>query len=160
LSVPRSGWFPQFNWAVFGPLIAVLALIVGISGFVVSFTVPGSGSSGGSSEATTRDTHVPGTGGGVDLRPPQLVKSQLFSLSARVNGTPTIRRGPGTQYPVVAKVTDGQEFHVIACSPGCEWLRVFSLTDDGQWWLPSVFVTVSGKLEELPILTPIDSAGR
>lgn len=152
--------FPQLNWPVFAPLIVVLALVVGVSGFVVSLTAPGTRGSASPAPQASRDSRVPGTGGGADLRPPELVRSQLFSLSARVNGTPTIRRGPGTQYPAVTKALDGQEFHVIACSPGCDWLRVFSLTDEGQWWLPAVFLSVSGKVEQLPVLAPTDSGGR
>ena len=156
--MPRSSvWLPQLDWSVFGALVVVLALIVGISGFVVGLTASGERSSGSDQGAQRR---VPGTGGGVDLRPPELVRRQLFSLSARVNGAPAIRRGPGTQYPVVGKATDGQELHVIACSPGCEWLRVFTLADDGQWWIPAVFLSVSGRLEDLPVLTPTDSSGR
>jgi hypothetical protein len=134
----------------------VLALIIGIAGFVVSITVSGD-TSGGQSQGAGISGHVPGTGGGVELRPPELVRSQLFSLSGRVTGSPTMRRGPGTQYPAVRQVADGQEYHVIACSPGCEWLRVLNLNDDGQWWLPAVFLDVSGELEELPILTPSES---
>lgn len=160
--MPRSSAFPQLNWAVAGPLIVALALIIGVAGFIVSLTVADAGAGVGKrqGEHAAGSDHVPGTGGGVDLRPPQLVRSQLFSLSARVMGTPTIRRGPGTQYPAVRTATEGQEFHVIACSPGCEWLRVFSLNDDGQWWLPASFLAVSGKVEELPILTPVETGGR
>ncbi len=154
--MPRlASRFPQFNWPVFGPLIVVLALIVGISGFAVSLTT---GSDGVGAARQESQSHMPGTGGGEDLRPPELVRSKLFSLSARVNGSPTIRRGPGTQYPSVAKAVDGQELHVIACSPNCEWLRVFSLTDDGQWWVPSAFLTVSGDVHQLPVLTPTDAS--
>lgn len=148
---------PQFNWPVLGPLIVVLALIVGVSGFIVTLTATGTRTN--APRRPAGESLAGGTGGGADLRPPELVRSQLFSLSARVNGAPTIRRGPGTQYPVVAKAVDGQEFHVIACSAGCEWLRVFSLTDDGQWWLPAVFLSVSGATAELPVLTPSDSSG-
>lgn len=148
---------PQFNWSVFGPLVVILSLIVGVSGFVYSL---GTGEDAGPAQAALSATHAPGTGGGADLRPPELVKSELFSLSARVNGSPTIRRGPGTQYPTVAKAVDGQELHVIACSPGCDWLRVFSLTDSGQWWLPSAFLTVSGDVHQLPVLTPTDASGQ
>ncbi len=145
--------FPQFNWPIFGPIVVLLALLVGISGFVVSLTVD-DGASSGAVSASSSGGRVPGTGGAEDLRPPDAVKSKLFSLSARVNGAPTIRRGPGTQYPAVNQAVDGQELHVIACSPGCEWLRVFTLSDSGQWWLPAVFVSVSGKVEQLPILAP------
>ncbi len=143
--------FPQFNWPIFGPIMVLLALLVGISGFVVSLTME---SGAGSVSAGASGGRVPGTGGAEDLRPPDAVKSKLFSLSARVNGNPTIRRGPGTQYATVNQATDGQELHVIACSPGCEWLRVFTLSDSGQWWLPAVFVSVSGRVEQLPVLTP------
>ena len=145
---------PQFNWPVFGPLIVALALIVGVSGFMYSLTT--TREQPGPVREPAGDARAPGTGGGADLRPPELVRSKLFSLSARVNGSPTIRRGPGTQYPAVAKAMDGQEFHVIACSPRCEWLQIFSLTDDGQWWLPSVFLSVSGDVQELPVLTPVE----
>lgn len=157
--MPQRNWLAQFNWAVVGPLVTVLALIIGVAGFVVSLTVSGEPSSGVSPapEARATSTPQPGTGGGVELLPPQLVRSPLFSLSARVNGSPTIRRGPGTQYAAVRQVADGQEFHVIACSPGCEWLRLLNLNDDGQWWLPAVFLSVSGKLEQLPVLVPTES---
>src|SRR5207249_9302551 len=117
---------------IFGPLIVVFALIVGVSGFIVGLVGTGDGDSAGQPGG-----HVAGTGGGVDLRPPELVRSPLFSLSARINGSPTIRRGPGTQYAAVDKLPDGEEVHVIACSPGCDWLRILSLTDDGQRWIPS-----------------------
>jgi hypothetical protein len=145
----RREWLPQFNWPVFGPLIVVIALVVGISGLVVGLLA-----GGGEADRSLA------TGGGYDLRPPELVRAQVFSLSARVIGSPTIRRGPGTQYPAVGRATDGQELHVIACSPDCAWLRVFTLTDEGQWWLPAVFLSVSGRLEDLPVLTPVEAPGR
>lgn len=155
--MPRSDWFPQFNWSVFAPLLIVLAMIVGVSGWIANLTIDRERAPAAASGASAP---APGTGGGVDLRPPELVRSQLFSLSVRVSGNPTIRRGPGTQYAAVTKAAEGQEFHVIACSPGCEWLRLFSLADDGQWWLPAVFLAVSGNIQELPVLTPSEPAGR
>lgn len=148
----RRRSLPQLNWAVVAPLTVALALLVGASGFIYGFFAPGSDIGSG-----VTAQRAPGTGGGVDLRPPELVKSKLFSLSARIVGTPTIRRGPGTQYAEVFKVNDGQEFHVVACSPGCSWLQVFSLTgEQEQWWLPSTFLAVSGNIDELPILTPVE----
>lgn len=157
----RLGPVPQLNWSVAGPLVVILSLIVGLSGFVVSYTGTGIGGSDDRPVSAARNLGASGTGGGVDLRPPELVKSQIFSLSARVAGSPTIRRGPGTQYAPVAKATEGQEVHVIACSPNCDWLRVFSLNDEGQWWLPAAFLVVSGKVDELPVLTPAEvTSGR
>lgn len=142
--IRRADWFPQFNWSVFGPLVVVFALVVGLSGFVVSLTIP---------HPEARAVPAPAAPA-ADLRAPERVRPQFSSLSARVVGAPMIRRGPGAQYDAVARALDGQELHVIACNPGCEWLRVFSITDDGQWWLPSSFLTVSGKVQELPVLAP------
>ena len=151
----RSGWLAQLNWSLFGPLIIVLALVVGLSGFIISLT--DAGERGGAPAMARR---APATGGGTALEAPEAVRSQLFSLSARVSGTPTIRRGPGTQYPAVATLQDGEEVHVIACSPGCEWLRVFSLNDEEQRWVPGVFLSVSGRLDELPVLVPSNAGER
>lgn len=134
----------------------VVALTIGISGFVYSFFSPGAGSSSQAANATA----VLGTGGGYDLRPPSAERAKVYSLSARVLGNPTLRRGPGTQYAPVQAASDGQEFHVIACSPGCEWLRIFTLGDDGQWWLPANFLSLSGDVKTLPVLTPTDNFGR
>lgn len=146
----RRRSLPQLNWAVVAPLTVALALLVGASGFIYGLFAP----EGDTTSVTAQ--RAPGTGGAADLRPPELVKSKLFSLSARIIGTPTIRKGPGTQYDEVFKVNDGQEFHVVACSPGCSWLRVFSLTETEQWWLPSSFLSVSGDVSELPVLTPVE----
>ncbi len=63
--MPRRFSLPQFNWSVLGPLIVVLALVVGVSGFVASLMAGGTG------------RHVPGTGGGYDLRPPELVRHAI-----------------------------------------------------------------------------------
>jgi hypothetical protein len=142
---------------VAGPLVVVIALVVGVAGIIFNLTASDSATSAG---PRVEVGHVNGTGGGIDLQPPTLVKSRVFSLSARVLGSPTVRRGPGTQYAPVMQVNDGQEFHVVACSPDCEWLRILSLTDPGQWWLPSSFLSVSGNVHELPVLTPVDNYGR
>jgi poly-beta-hydroxyalkanoate depolymerase len=49
----------------------------------------------------------------------------------------------------------GEEVHVIACSPGCEWLRILSLNEaDAQHWIPAVFAVVNGPTDSLPVLTP------
>lgn len=145
----RRRSFPQFNWSVVAPLLIALALLFGASGFIYGLVAPDR--AGDSDGALQRA----GTGGGMDLRAPDLVKSKLFSLSARITGSPTIRKGPGTQYDEVFKVNEGQEFHIVACSPGCSWVRLMTL-DNAQWWLPSTFVAVSGDINELPVLTPAE----
>ena len=99
---------------------------------------------------------TPGAGGaGAALLPPQVRELKLGSLSALVTGTPSVRRGPGTQYLGDYTLHNGEEVHVIACSPGCEWYRILSLSDaEAQLWLPAIFVTVNGRVEDLPVLTP------
>lgn len=159
--MPRAlNWAARPRADLLVPLVVALALVVGLSGLVVGFTDAPATGGGPVTLSTARTPTAPGTGGGTELRPPGVVRAQLLSLSARVSGTPTIRRGPGVQYAAVARASDGEEYHVIACSPGCEWLRVFTLTDDGQWWLPSVFVSVSGDVARLPVLAPTENSAR
>ncbi|MFN8556830.1 MAG: hypothetical protein U0531_05585 [Dehalococcoidia bacterium] len=94
--------------------------------------------------------------GGADRRPSRAragTAAVLFVIGARGRGAddPARSRRPvrrGRTRPGRARVAE------IACNPGCEWLRVFSITDDGRWWLPSSFLTVSGKVQELPVLAP------
>jgi hypothetical protein len=155
-------WMPQFNWPVFGPLLGILATFL-IVGSVIAVRVWPQGETGTSITAAgtnpERDGPLsasPGTGGaGTALLPPEVRDLKVRSLSARVTGTPTVRTGPGTQYPGAYTLKQGEEVHVIACSPGCEWYRVLSLTDaNAQLWVPGSFLAVTGKPESLPVLTP------
>jgi hypothetical protein len=153
-----SDWLPQFNWPVFGPLLgAVVALIV--VAFVVGARLWPAGGPSAFGTNPDRDAPVTATAGrggpGPMLLPPEVRELKLHSLPARVNGTPTVRSGPGTQYGGVYQLTAGEEVHVIACSPDCEWLRILSLADaQAQLWVPAVFVSVNGRTESLPVLTP------
>jgi hypothetical protein len=155
---------PQFNWPVFGPLLGIIAtlLIVGtiIGGRLASDRL-GDSPATRTADGTNPDRDAPlpanpGTGGaGPDLLPPAVRELKLRSLPARVSGTPTVRSGPGTQYPGVHTLQNGEEVHVIACSPGCEWYRILSLTEaTAQLWVPAVFVQVNGRTDTLPVLTP------
>lgn len=154
-------WMPQFNWPVFGPVVGILGtlLIVGLvlSGRAWGVDPPSPiASRGGNPDRNAPLPANPGVGGaGPVLVAPAARELQLRSLSARVNGIPTVRSGPGTQYPGLGQISHGEEVHVIACSPGCEWLRVLSLTEpESQRWIPAIFLTVNGKTDALPVLTP------
>jgi len=154
---------PQFNWPVFGPFLGIIATVL-IVGIVVGVRLLPDGGDAGPEQNIAgtnpdRDAPLPenpGTGGpGPALLPPGVRELKLRSLAARVSGGPTVRGGPGTQYPGLQQLKEGEEVHVIACSPGCEWLRILSLTDaQAQHWLPAVFLTVAGRVETLPVLTP------
>ena len=154
---------PQFNWPVFGPLLGIILTVL-VVGVVVGVRVWPDGEAmddrarrdGSNPERDAPLPANPGTGGaGPALLPPAVQALKLQSLSARVIGTPSVRSGPGTQYPSTHTLRDGEEVHVIACSPGCEWLRILSLSDaQAQFWLPAVFLAVNGRVESLPVLTP------
>lgn len=158
-------WFPQFNWPVFGPLLGIAATLV-VVGLVVGARLwPDVSTSNRGSDPIASGTNPdrnaplpenPGMGGaGPVLLPPDVRELKLRSLPARVSGSPNVRGGPGTQYPSLHQLQNGEEVHVIACSPGCEWLRILSLTDGrAQHWVPAVFLTVSGRVDALPVLTP------
>ncbi len=155
---------PQFNWPVFGPLLGIIVTLALVGVVLVPRLWP-EGDDPTRVQTITDGTNPdrnaplpanPGTGGaGPVLLPPEVHELKLRSLSARVSGAPTVRQGPGTQYPGLHQLQTGEEVHVIACSPGCEWLRILSLSDaHAQWWVPAVFLTVSGRVESLPVLTP------
>jgi hypothetical protein len=154
-------WMPQFNWPVFGPFLGILVTLL-VVGIVVGVRLwPDRSGDGNTAFGTNPDQNaplpeVPGTGGpGPLLVPPSVQELKLMSLPARVSGTPQVRQGPGTQYQAVHQLSNGEEVHVIACSPGCEWYRILSLSDaQAQLWVPAVFVTVNGRPDSLPVLTP------
>jgi hypothetical protein len=156
-------WMPQFNWPVFGPFLGILATLLVVGAVVGVRLWPGGDNVAGtpilSVDGTNPDRDAPlpenpGVGGPA-LQPPGARDARIRSLPARVSGTPGVRAGPGTQYPGLHQLKDGDEVHVIACSPGCEWLRLFSATDpQAQHWVPAVFLTVAGRVETLPVLTP------
>ncbi len=158
-------WMPQFNWPVFGPFLGIVATLL-VVGLVVGVRLWPDQSSGGTpADSTALGTNPdrnaplppnPGTGGAGPVQlPPEVRELKLVSIPARVSGAPNVRGGPGTQYPSLHSLQNGEEVHVIACSPGCEWLRILSLSDGrAQHWVPSVFLTVSGRVEGLPVLTP------
>ena len=154
---------PQFNWPVFGPLLGIILTVLLVAVVIGVRVWPEGDDAAGRSRAAgvnpARDAPLPanpGMGGaGPVLLPPAVEALKLRSLSARVIGTPSVRTGPGTQYSSTYALRDGEEVHVIACSPGCEWLRILSLTDaQAQLWVPAVFLAVSSPVETLPVLTP------
>jgi hypothetical protein len=154
-------WMPQFNWPVFGPFLGIIATLL-VVGLVVGVRLWPDGAEespavlGADSNDSDQLPSQLGTGGpGPLLLPPAVQELKLHSLPARVSGAPSVRRGPGTQYPSVHMLSDGEEVHVIACSPGCEWYRILSLSEaDAQLWVPAIFVTVNGRVDALPVLTP------
>ena len=154
---------PQFNWPVFGPLLGIIATVLIVGLVVGARLLPDIGDSAPDQRVAgtnpDRDAPLPqnpGTGGaGPVLLPPSVAELKLHSLAARVSGSPTVRGGPGTQYPGLHQLKEGEEVHVIACSPGCEWLRILSLIDaQAQHWVPAVFLTVAGRVDALPVLRP------
>jgi len=152
---------PQFNWPVFGPLVGILTVLFVVSFVIGSRVLARPESSSVPSVATgsnpERDAPLPASPGrgGPTLVPPAAAELRLFSLPARVLGAPTVRKGPGTQYGGLHSLQNGEEVHLIACSPGCEWYRILSLSDPGvQFWAPAAFLSVSGKPETLPVLKP------
>jgi hypothetical protein len=156
----KHDWMPQFNWPVFGPLLGIIATLFIVSAVVGSRVLEREGGVG-VTFGTNPERGAPlasngGRGGpGPVLLAPEVEALKLRSLAARVNGTPTVRKGPGTQYGGLHSLQNGEEVHVIACSPGCEWYRILSLTDaEVQFWVSSAFLAVSGKADQLPVLTP------
>ena len=60
-----------------------------------------------------------------------------------------MRSGPGTNYPVVGRVTQGQTFTPDARNRAGDWLR-FTFTG-GQGWVYAPLMTVTG-VDSLPVV--------
>lgn len=158
--IRRHDLLPQFNWPVFGPLLGILATLAVVSVVLLPRVWPGSHDApttfGANPQRNAPLPANPGVGGpDPALQAPPARAAALATLSARVLGTPTVRRGPGTEYPTGDTLVNGAEVHVIACSPGCSWLRLLTLGNaDAQVWVPAVFLSVNGPVESLPVVTP------
>lgn len=158
--IRRHTALPQFNWPVFGPLLGILATLAVVSLVLLPRVWPAHQDASTALGANPqRDAPLPANPGigGPDpaLQAPSVRSAALATLSARVVGAPTLRRGPGTEYPTGDTLANGAEVHVIACSPGCSWLRLLTLGNaDAQVWIPAVFLSVNGAVDGLPVLTP------
>lgn len=158
--IRRHNLLPQFNWPVFGPLLGIFATIMVVGLVLLPRVWPADQNTSAAFGANPqRDAPLPANPGigGPDpaLQAPPPRSAALATLSARVIGTPTVRRGPGTEYLTGDTLANGAEVHVIACSPGCSWLRLLTLGNaDAQVWIPAVFLSVNGALDGLPVLTP------
>src|SRR5207302_9286027 len=111
---------PQFNWPVFGPLLGIIAVVLIVSAVIGARVLERDGDSSVSFGTNPqRDAPLPanpGRGGPAPvLLPPAVEQLKLRSIPARVNGTPTVRKGPGTQYGGLHVLQNGEELHVSAC---------------------------------------------
>lgn len=61
-----------------------------------------------------------------------------------------VRSGPGTSYPIIAKLTNGQRVPVLARNPEGSWLLITAPTQT-YGWVTSSYVTLSVPLAEIPV---------
>jgi uncharacterized protein YraI len=91
---------------------------------------------------------------------------------AGVNASPTsdslnCRNGPGTNWPSVAVLNQGQSTQVVGKTPDGTWLYVAHPTSPGNFcWISAAFATVTGDLNSIqvvalpPTLTPAPGSGK
>ena len=63
-----------------------------------------------------------------------------------------VRAGPGTNFPVVAGVRQGQTLTLLARNEAGDWLQIeLSTAPEGFGWVFAPLVNVSGDIEQLPV---------
>lgn len=64
-----------------------------------------------------------------------------------------VRAGPGTEYDIVARAASGVEFNAIGRTEASDWVQV-AIADlpSGHGWVSAFFVTVTGSLEQVPVV--------
>lgn len=72
--------------------------------------------------------------------------------------TVNVRGGPGTNYPIVGKVSGGMPFEIVGRTESGDWLRICCITGaEGENWISAEFLAPraagSRSLSDLPIAT-------
>jgi hypothetical protein len=78
-------------------------------------------------------------------------------LPGQVAASANVRAGPGTGYPIITVVYQGDKLTVLATDPAQDWLLVRSSGQEG--WVSRSLVTISGNISALPKATPSAQAG-
>lgn len=104
------------------------------------------------STPTPRPTASPTRGPTPTPRPtstprPTVAAGPSFTVARE---TVNVRSGPGTNYPVVGRVSQGQTYTPDGRNQAGDWLR-FSF-EGGQGWVYAPLMTVSGVVNRLPVL--------
>lgn len=86
---------------------------------------------------------------GAPLHAQEIVEAEAYR-------TVNVRSGPGTQYPVIAQLENGDIVRVTARNDEeSNWLRIELETDIAQGWIAYFTVNITGNLNLLPIIQDI-----
>jgi Tol biopolymer transport system component/uncharacterized protein YraI len=96
---------------------------------------------------------------------PAATQEATIATESRVTATVTlsegrlnVRAGPGVDYEIMAKLTNGQRFTVLARTGNKEWLQL-ALPGNENGWVATRYVTLHGSLDGAPIYTLTAAAG-
>jgi len=74
---------------------------------------------------------------------------------AVVNGTANLRGGPGTNYAIIGKASQGQQFEIIGRNPAGDWVQICCV-GNGPAWIAVSLVQIQGRdLAAIPVATNI-----
>jgi uncharacterized protein YraI len=130
---------PQFNWAIMGPIVLLVALIAGGGYFLITHSPHSSG-------RIARTVAAP-----VEAASARSIATPTgVQLPGRVIGTPHIRSNPSSNATVLQDLQSGQTITVSACSGGCAWYLVANPGQPAAGWVSSAFVDIQGDENRLP----------
>lgn len=120
-------------------VLAVALLDAGSSDAVAADAAPATTSSATASSADSSQPVNDGSG-------------QLTATVAAADSRLNVRSGPGTDYLVIAKAGDGEEYNVIGRNNTGDWL-LLQLRDDTSdvGWVSAGYVELSGNSQTLPV---------
>ncbi len=109
-----------------------------------------------SPEPIATPTPAPSTYGGFGKGMPARLRPDTTptpDVTATVNNeTLNVRAGPGTGYPIIGVLHQGDTVPVIGRNVTGSWLQIEY--DGGPGWVATYLVTVTGDMEALPVMTP------
>lgn len=63
-----------------------------------------------------------------------------------------VRSGPGTNYPIVARLNNGQSVALLGRNAGGDWLLVATPGDDSPFgWVAAAILATSATVDDLPV---------
>jgi uncharacterized protein YgiM (DUF1202 family) len=115
---------------------------------ILAVALPGAGSS----DAAAADAAPATTSSADSSQPVNAASSQLTAKVAATDSKLNIRSGPGTDYLVIAKAGDGQEYNVIGRNDAGDWL-LLQLGDGTSdvGWVSADYIGLSGNSQSLPV---------
>ena len=102
------------------------------------------------SQSLNTVTDLPPTPEIPTVKPPKAVAALKVVYS---EGLVNVRFGPGTIYPIVGKVVDGESLSVVGVAESGDWIQfLYPKIPEGVAWISAQFTSYDSKALSLPVV--------